>query len=66
MVIQLFCHGLYTQYIWLCDAIIKIQVNSFNHLIVKSEEERVILSFVTLSISDDLPNIPEEVPRQRA
>lgn len=43
------------------DKKIKNHINSFNHLIVQGEEERVILPFVGLCVSDDLPDIPESI-----
>lgn len=43
------------------DEKIKNHINSFNHLIVQGEEERVILPFVGLCVSDDLPDIPESI-----
>lgn len=33
-------------------------LNLLNHLIVESKQEGIILSFVSLSIFDDLANIP--------
>ncbi|MEQ2207751.1 hypothetical protein XENOCAPTIV_017970, partial [Xenoophorus captivus] len=37
-----------------------------NHLVVQSEEERVVLSFVSLSITDDLSYVPVKVSTTRA
>lgn len=38
----------------------EIHVNQLKNLIVEGEEERVVLPFIGLCISDDLPDVPVE------